>query len=410
MKSRNSLGYWLAAAVFALFAAVLAPSPASAQEEGAKCSFTMSNISFNTVDPASPQPAMATGTFTYACTGDAREIIRICPSFGVNATPRFMTDAAGNKLLFDLYSDQGMATIWGTWFGKVKGPTIDVPMGRSERASGSALVYGRIAPGQQNVPPGEYQLSEGGNNTSIDYGYASKGSCQAILRSNFIRTPFTVSAMVRSGGGTASQSAPPPQTAPVNNQADHKSGGGFLSKLVANAQYQQAKQNGASADELEEIKQGAGVNNGVRDNTNSSRSSGSASYGGGDLPPCRSEDPNAHLENGKWVGPHCLTEPDDGHYVTDEEAKKQNADLRAQRNSQERQEARADFLETHSCMTTLGADKANELASDCEKVTDAPHQACNIQENSCDAIRKATQKGCWGRGAEGPDWCHTKYP
>ena len=415
MKRPSRVRFSHILALLALFLVVFGTSSARAQENDPKCTFTMTNISFNTVDPSSSQPAMATGTLTYACTGDSREILHICPSFGVNATPRFMTDGGGNKLLFDLYSDQGMATIWGTWFGKVKGPSIDVPLGRSERAVGSALVYGRIAPGQPSVPAGEYKLVETRNDTVITYGYASKGSCQGILHaSEWVHTPFTIYATVKSGGGGtpgSAQSAPPPP-APTNNQDSHKSGGGLFGKLIANAQYQQAKQNGASADELEAIKQGAGVDNGVPDNSNARGSNRSGYSGNGDLPPCRSEDPNARLENGKWVGPHCLTAPDDGHYVTDEEAKKQNADLRARRSgtaSQRDQERRAEFIESHSCMTTDGADKANGLAADCEKVTDAPHKGCNIQENTCDEIRKATQKGCWGKGAEGPDWCLTRY-
>jgi len=38
-------------------------------------------------------------------------------------------------------------------------------------------------------------------------------------------------------------------------------------------------------------------------------------------------------------------------------------------------------------MTTDGADKANELADDCNKVTSAPHSGCNIQENTSDTER-----------------------
>jgi len=58
---------------------------------------------------------------------------------------------------------------------------------------------------------------------------------------------------------------------------------------------------------------------------------------------------------------------------------------------------------------TDGADKANALAADCEKVTDAPHKGCNIQENTCDEIKKATAKGCVDVGTTGPDWCLTRY-
>lgn len=76
---------------------------------------------------------------------------------------------------------------------------------------------------------------------------------------------------------------------------------------------------------------------------------------------------------------------------------------------QSAQQERAAFLETHACMTTDGADKANELADDCSKVTSGTHSACNIQQNSCDEIRKAIQKGCWGLAASAPDFCFIKY-
>jgi len=196
--------------------------------------------------------------------------------------------------------------------------------------------------------------------------------------------------------GSSYPSGPPAQA--------HSDGGGFFGKLVANAQYQQAKQNGASNAELDAIKNGG--------NDDLSPKSSQTPAKSGDKPPCRMEDSGAHLENGNWVGPKCMTEPDDGHYVTDEEAKKQQAELRAKQNSQAdrgAQERRAGYIESHSCMTTDGADKANELAADCEKVTSGSHKGCNIQENTCDEIRSATRKGCNGLGAEGPDWCLTRY-
>ena len=73
------------------------------------------------------------------------------------------------------------------------------------------------------------------------------------------------------------------------------------------------------------------------------------------------------------------------------------------------QEDRAKYIEAHACLTTDGADKANELANDCKKVTSASNKACNIQENTCDEIRSTTQKGCWGLAASAPDFCMTKY-
>ena len=74
-----------------------------------------------------------------------------------------------------------------------------------------------------------------------------------------------------------------------------------------------------------------------------------------------------------------------------------------------KQEDRAKYLETHACLTTDGADKANALAGDCKKVTSESNKACNIQENTCDEIHSATQKACWGLAASAPDFCLTKY-
>ena len=56
-------------------------------------------------------------------------------------------------------------------------------------------------------------------------------------------------------------------------------------------------------------------------------------------------------------------------------------------------------------MTTAGADKAEELAEECNKVTSAPHSACKIQEKACDEIKAAIKKGCDGLAASAPDFC-----
>jgi len=322
---------------------LLIPAKAKAQE-APQCVFSMSNISFGTIDLAKGNPYDASGTFSYACTGDSREILHICPSFGLAAgDTRFLTGPGGGKLLYNLYIDESRNTIWGTWYSKtIKGPSIDVPLGRSEKTSGTATVYGRIAANQQSVPPGAYKGSINGGNVAISYGYASKGNCESFKHGDRSSLGFTVTATVQ-----GANNGPAPITAP---DATHPSGGGsaqvmpaqsadkksLFQKLAENAQYQQQKQNETAAG-----------------------SSGS--------PPPASDQ------------------------------------------SQSKQEQRAAFLETHACMTTDGADKANAFADDCNKVTSAPHSGCNIQQNSCDEIRKATQKGCWGMAASAPDFCLTKY-
>ena len=145
---------------------ILAVPTAKAQE--INCTFTMSNISFGSIDVSTGKPYEATGSFTYACTGDSREMIRICPSWDIGDVGK-LDDGAGHKLLFNLYSDEGHATVWSSWFGKMKAPTIDVPIGRSERATGGATVYAQVPGGQQSVPAGTYKATIGGGHVSIDY-------------------------------------------------------------------------------------------------------------------------------------------------------------------------------------------------------------------------------------------------
>ncbi len=182
----------------------------------------------------------------------------------------------------------------------------------------------------------------------------------------------------------------------TQNQGSQKSGG-IWSKLTANAKYQQAKQNGASPTELAAIKSEA--------DGGSPAQSSSSSKDSKKKHLCNINDEGASLQpDGSWAGPNCITSDGNGHA-------KNAADMKddKSKDSGDAQEKRAADMESHSCMTTDGADKATALAADCQKVADHPDKACNIQQNSCDDIRKATQKGCWGKAAEGPDWCLTRY-
>jgi spore coat protein U-like protein len=323
-----------------LFIAAQLPLASCARAEDGKpqCSFNVTNISFGTIDPKNGHPYDATGTLNYACTGDSREIVRICPSLGIPPSgPRYMTDASGNKLFFNLYTDEARATVWGSWYANIKAPTIDVPLGRSERVTGSIIIYARVDANQQNVPAGVYSSAIKGGNSAFAYDYVSTGSCQSPIKGAGTKVSVPVAITTRVGdGGPSSQPIVAPDathnqasgsnTINSNSPQEHN---GLMQTLLANAQYQQRK-NQAAVD--------------------SKATSGQAEGNG-----------------------------------------------------------RAEYLESHSCMTSAGAQKANELAADCEKVTDAPHKSCAIQENTCDEIRSATQKGCWAKAAEGPDWCLTRY-
>jgi len=213
IRGSRTLAAISVAIVLALAALSAAPT-ARAQDDKPrpKCTFSMSNISFGTIDIATGRQMDTTGTFTYACTGDDHEVVRICPSFGTEADGgRVMKDTSGHTLAFNIYTDADRHNIWGTWFSKdLKGPTIDLPLRRSGSGNGSATVYARIIDGQKDIAPGNYSATQGGNTTSIGYDYASKGSCDSIKHVyGAQRLPFTTTATVMQSAAAAPLGAAP---------------------------------------------------------------------------------------------------------------------------------------------------------------------------------------------------------
>jgi spore coat protein U-like protein len=365
---------------FLTLLALFALSGSFTHAQGPKCSFNITNISFGTVDVKNGRPYDATGTLNYNCTGDSREIIRICPSLGLPSNgPRFLTDPSGNKLFFNLYSDASRTTLWGTWYSKSdKAPAIDVPVGRSERSSGTVTVYARVNPDQKDVPPGIYNSVIRGNNSAFAYDYASKGSCDSIKSGDRVSVPVSITARVGDGSPSSqpivapdATHADPSQgngTVQVTNPPPEREKRGFWQTMRDNAAYQQQKNQGNSSDTK---------------------------------PLCKMSDSDVHLVDGTWAGPNCIAVDASGKPAHPE-------DVRQQTNSQET-DRRAEYIESHSCMTTLGADKANQLADDCTRATRSPHTGCNIQQNTCDEIKDATKHGCDGQGASAPDFCFTRY-
>jgi spore coat protein U-like protein len=354
---------------------------AHAQDSAPKCTFTISSISFGTVDVKNGRPYDATGTLTYACTGEPREIVRICPSLGIAADgTRVMTDPTGNKLVFNLYSDPSRITVWGSWYDKsVKAPSIDVPISRSQTGGGTATIYARLDPNQQSAATGVYTSVIKGNNSAFAYDYASKGSCQSPIKGAGARVSVPVSITARVGdGGPSSQPivAPDathttdPGTANVNTAPPPPEKKSLWQKMADNAKYQQQQQNNAAA------------------KTQS-----------GSKPLCKMSDSDVHLVDGNWAGPNCNAVDANGKPVHPEE-------VQQQADSQQTQQ-RAEYIESHSCMTTMGADKANDLAQKCSRATTGSHAGCSAQQNTCDEIRDATQHGCDRLGASAPDFCFT---
>ena len=169
-----------------------------------------------------------------------------------------MADSAGHKLSYNLYVDPGRTTVWGNWFDKnVKGATIDVPLGKSERVTGSVNVYGRIATNQKDVPAGAYRVKLGGRQAMVGYAYASKGSCVSVkFEQTVTNLGLAVAAIVGSAGAAAGPGA---ITAPDATRPDPNAGAApqttagqpeqkksVFQKLKENAEYQQQQQNRAA--------------------------------------------------------------------------------------------------------------------------------------------------------------------
>jgi spore coat protein U-like protein len=186
------------------FSLALLLSSARVHAQEPHCTFGLSSISFGKVDLSKGDQFDAAGAFTYSCTSDPNEILRICPSLAgmENDGTRWMMDSAGNKLAYNIYTDVDRNAVWGKWDSQTgRGATIDVPSGRPDRIrlTGSKSLYGRITSDQLRVPPGIYKATIDGNNIIVSYGYASKGSCTAFKNGSKVSGGFVVSATVAAG-------------------------------------------------------------------------------------------------------------------------------------------------------------------------------------------------------------------
>ena len=94
-------------------------------------------------------------------------------------------------------------------------------------------------------------------------------------------------------------------------RAETTAGDGILGKLIANAQYEQAKQNGGNPDSLEPV--------------NSQRQANGGNNSGKE-PLCKMSDSDVYLVNGNWAGPNCITVNAHGKPVHPEEVRDEKSD------------------------------------------------------------------------------------
>ncbi len=117
------------------------------------CSITGGALAFGAYDPLvthATDPKDGTGTFTVACTKGATGVT-IDLGQGANYSSERRMIAASNYVAYQLYSDSGRTTVWGSTSG---GSTLAVSAPTS-KAPVTYTVYGRIT-GGQDVPAGSY--------------------------------------------------------------------------------------------------------------------------------------------------------------------------------------------------------------------------------------------------------------
>lgn len=116
------------------------------------CTITTVDVDFGPYDPVVTNrtaPKDATGSVTVTCTqGTPGATIGI--GTGSNAPGRRMA-GAGSFMVYELYSNPGRTTVWGT----LATNDVDVPVPASSTTPQTFTIYGRI-PQAQDVPVGNY--------------------------------------------------------------------------------------------------------------------------------------------------------------------------------------------------------------------------------------------------------------
>ena len=181
--------------------AVLMLLSATGEALAQSCSITMQNVAFGNVDVTTGSAVDTTATLAVTCSGfgTGGNSPRLCISIGVgaagDATSRQMQSGA-NTLRYDLYSDSGRTTVWGSWETGYKSPGVANDPGGN--GTFNFTVFGRVLASQQTALAGAY-TSAFTVNPFLRYGRRGGGSaaCPGPLSNEATTsTSFSVTATV----------------------------------------------------------------------------------------------------------------------------------------------------------------------------------------------------------------------
>jgi spore coat protein U-like protein len=181
--------FWIAAAVF--IQCMTSAAPASALS----CSAN-TTLAFGVISLLGGGGITTTGTVAITCVGLPGNVLRACPSIGpgsggaaAGGGRRRLTGPVGGQIDYNLYSDSGFSTIWGSVSGVMSSyppPFADITIGLGGTGSGSLPIYAQIFPLQQGAAAGIYTSAFAG---LADFSVASASaiggpSCLTIAASN----------------------------------------------------------------------------------------------------------------------------------------------------------------------------------------------------------------------------------
>ena len=159
-------------------------------EAALSCTVTSTDINFGNVNLGNNSTINHNATFAYSCTGGtANGQAYLClnlnaGSGGVDGTgaTRYMLGGA-NQLKYNIYSDGGHTTVWGstTWGLAPTPPLVTVGLDGSGNHSGNlTTLNGQIMGNQSTLPAGAYVSTFSGSQIQFAYADTSPTTCAAL--------------------------------------------------------------------------------------------------------------------------------------------------------------------------------------------------------------------------------------
>jgi len=153
-------------------------SAVTAGAQAQTCTVSMPAMAFGNVNVLAGAAVDTTATLTVTCSGGTGGGQRICISIGAgsanDATSRQMTGPSSNKARFDLYSNAGRTTLWGSW--QTGYDTAGVQLDVAKNSTTNVTVYGRFFASQQTLLAGSYSSTFTAN-PFIQYANKGGASC-----------------------------------------------------------------------------------------------------------------------------------------------------------------------------------------------------------------------------------------